>query len=179
MGAIIKIDNLRINDRAKNFTKSSRELISRLQNIGVVNYSEIMILLPCGQIWKLYTLLIFSSLWFFFPWKILCMSLEFGALQNRLFVNNAGSGFRMLWNAIKSFLDPKTAAKVHESIYKCTLKKKILCKPYFWECYVVRVGYSPALLQVEDSLVGHTWNTLSVSSGLWPNQTIKYFFIFN
>jgi len=113
----------------KNFSKSARELIARLQKIDGDNYPEVGSNVVDSDKFH-------SSIWNFFNEIFPCIILltskfllviifilahcwipkAFWMLLQtlcRMYIINAGQGFKMLWNTIKSFLDPKTASKIH------------------------------------------------------------------
>ncbi|KAG6785751.1 hypothetical protein POTOM_007335 [Populus tomentosa] len=72
----------------KNFTKSARELIIQLQKIDGDNYPEVSVLLQE-------------------------LKQKIAQTLCRMFVINAGPGFKLLWKTVKSFLDPHTASKIY------------------------------------------------------------------
>lgn len=98
----------------KSFSKAARELVTRLQKVDGDNYPEVFFLfsfcflyIPNNYILNIY-----------YEYQSCNIIKLVASLQtlNRMFIINAGSGFRMLWNTVKSFLDPKTTAKINVSM---------------------------------------------------------------
>ncbi|MCH92024.1 phosphatidylinositol/phosphatidylcholine transfer protein SFH12-like, partial [Trifolium medium] len=81
----------------KSMNKAARDLLQKLQKIDGDNYPEVYCF-------------IYSTIGMV---DAVNRILQETVSLNRMFIINAGSGFRLLWNTVKSFLDPKTTSKIH------------------------------------------------------------------
>ena len=85
----------------KNFGKTARDLLLNMQKIDGDYYPEVQL----SKIFLVWLLVLRFFLNFFL----------FGQTLHQLFIVNAGHGFKLLWNTVKGFLDPKTTSKIHVS----------------------------------------------------------------
>jgi hypothetical protein len=109
----LEINIVSMSQGLKSFSKHARELVTRIQKVDGDNYPEV---------------LLFIYFWLKLWGKSFVVNKYHGLLSNtmklvaslqtlnRMFIINAGSGFRILWNTVKSFLDPKTTAKINVSL---------------------------------------------------------------
>jgi hypothetical protein len=91
---------------------------------------------------------------FFVLWVVSVNNFWYGNFQilNRLFIVNAGNGFKMLWKALGAFLDARTLAKIHVRILKTQLHfasqaARIKC---LFQLQVLGYNYLSNLLEVID-----------------------------
>ena len=96
----------------RNFSKQARELLIAIQKIDSANYPEVSSCVgrldACGLCYSHSLIMNLHSLN-----KNSCCGWQ---TLHRMFIINAGTGFRLLWNTIRGFLDNKTAAKINVSL---------------------------------------------------------------
>lgn len=98
----------------------------------------------------------------------------------RLYIINAGQGFKMLWGTIKSFLDPETASKIHVwlllfiatvlSYYSCVVfGLYILILTNLFHIKVLGNKYQTKLLEIIDGRLGSQILLTGFLFGFHPN----------
>jgi hypothetical protein len=87
----------------KNFSKTARELVQRMQRIDSDYYPEVYLSFNAFAV----AYCIFGLAGFLTEDNLQTL--------HQMYVVNAGSGFKLIWNSVKGFLDPKTSSKIHVS----------------------------------------------------------------
>jgi hypothetical protein len=124
----------------KNFSKTARDLVQRMQRIDSDYYPEVYLSFNA-----------FAVAYCFFGWAGFLTEDNLQTLH-QMYVVNAGSGFKLIWNSVKGFLDPKTSSKIHVSCITSKvihiswlpmLQKKSLVTIHLFRCLVqtTRAGW--------------------------------------
>lgn len=100
----------------KNFSKPARDLLIGIQKIDSANYPEVKSHCKASisrlNLCREDSCSVESEFWALDVENELFDYVWWWQTLHRMFIINAGTGFRMLWSSIKGFLDPKTATKI-------------------------------------------------------------------
>lgn len=145
----------------RNFSKQARELLIAIQKIDSANYPEVSFYVECKTCFCIVNLLI--------PLLLNTNHTNCGwQTLHRMFIVNAGTGFRMLWNTIKGFLDNKTASKINVSL-ACSLHNKSRI-PH--DLHLQVMYYVDYLLNSSLDFVGY-WRQFSVKAPGYYRSQVK------